>query len=102
MSDLSPLQHFLGIVVSRDNKGLHLSQKQYALEILDRANMSNANPCTTPVDTKAKSSAHAGTSLANPSEYKILVGALQYLTLTRPDISYAVQQICLFMHDPKD
>jgi hypothetical protein len=39
---------------------------------------------------------------ANPSPYRSIVGALKYLTLTRPDISYAVPQVCLFMHSPRD
>lgn len=102
MKDLGPLQHFLRISVTRSKSGLFLSQEQYALDLLDRANMSNCNPCATPVDTKAKLSATAGNSLANPTEYRSLAGALQYLTLTRPDLSYAVQQLCLFMHDPRD
>jgi len=44
-------------------------------------------------------SAIDGVSVANPSEYRNFAGALQYLTLTRPNIAYAVQQVCLFMHD---
>jgi len=36
------------------------------------------------------------------SDYRSLAGALQYLTFTRPDIAYAVQQVCLHMHDPRD
>jgi hypothetical protein len=53
------------------------------------------------VDTKAKLSGTSGNPYHDPSEYRSLVGALQYLTFTRPDISYVVQQVCLFMHDPK-
>jgi hypothetical protein len=63
--------------------------------------MLNCNPCTTPIDTKPKLSPAAGPSVANATELRSLAGALQYLTITRPDISYAVQQICLFMHAPK-
>jgi len=40
--------------------------------------------------------------VANPSEYRSLTSALQYLTLTRPDLGYSVQQVCLFMHDPHE
>ncbi|XP_071726755.1 uncharacterized mitochondrial protein AtMg00810-like [Rutidosis leptorrhynchoides] len=43
-----------------------------------------------------------GPSYSDPTEFRSLAGALQYLTFTRPDISYAVQQICLHMHDPKE
>lgn len=60
MSDLGPLQYFLGIAVQQTTSGLFLSQSQYAKEILERANMSNCNPCHTPIDTKSKLSATDG------------------------------------------
>jgi hypothetical protein len=79
-----------------------LSQKKYAEEIIERAGMASCKPCPTPVDTKPKMSAKSSTPFEDPSLYRSLAGALQYLTFTRPDISYAVQQICLFMHNPMD
>lgn len=45
---------------------------------------------------------HEGNILDDPTQYRQLVGALQYLTFTRPDITYAVQQVCQFMHCPRD
>jgi hypothetical protein len=102
MSDLGDIHHFLGINVHRSHDGLFLSQQQYALEILERAKMLNCNPISTPIDTTSKLSATHGSPFSDPSLYRSLAGALQYLTLTRPDISYAVQQVCLFMHDPRD
>ncbi|GKB41587.1 ribonuclease H-like domain-containing protein [Tanacetum coccineum] len=54
MTDLGPLNYFLGISVTRDSSGLFLSQKKYALEILDRAHMANCNPSRTPIDTESK------------------------------------------------
>jgi hypothetical protein len=102
MSDLGALHHFLGVNVHRTSHGLFLSQQQYALDILERANMSNCNTISTPVDTKCKLSATDGPPVADPSNYRSLAGALQYLTLTRPDLSHAVQQVCLFMHDPRE
>src|SRR5438128_6186590 len=56
----------------------------------------------TPVDTKAKLPASTSDKLTDPGQYRSLGGSLQYVTLTRPDIAYAVQQICLHMHDPRD
>ncbi|XP_026431397.1 uncharacterized protein LOC113328531 [Papaver somniferum] len=56
----------------------------------------------TPVDTNSKLIATYGPALTDPTLYRSLAGALQYLTFTRPDISYAVQQVCLFMHDPRE
>jgi hypothetical protein len=102
MKDLGPLSYFLGIAVIRHSDGLFLSQKKYAEEIIERAGMSSCKPCPTPVDTKPKLSAKSSTPYDDPSLYRSLAGALQYLTFTRPDISYAVQQICLFMHNPMD
>lgn len=64
--------------------------------------MTNCKPSSTPVDTKSKLVADDGPRVADPTLYRILAGALQYLTFTRPDISYTVQQICLFMHDPRE
>jgi hypothetical protein len=102
MTDLGPLSHFLGIHVTPTSSGIFLSQEQYIHDLLDRANMIHCNPCTTPVDTKPKVSSALGKPVGNATEFRSLAGALQYLTITRPDISYAVQQICLFMHDPKE
>ena len=62
--------------------------------------MTDCKPCSTPVDTQAKVSADLGDPVADPTAYRSLAGALQYLTFTRPDLTYAVQQVCLHMHDP--
>jgi hypothetical protein len=64
--------------------------------------MSDCKPCSTPVDTQAKLSKATGDPVEDPTGYRSLAGALQYLTFTRPDISYAVQQVCLHMHDPRE
>ncbi|CAJ2642890.1 unnamed protein product [Trifolium pratense] len=101
MKDLGLLSYFLGISVTKHTSGLFLSQKKYAEEIIERAGMSSCKSSPTPVDTKAKLSGSYGNPYHDPTEYRSLAGALQYLTFTRPDISYAVQQVCLFMHDPK-
>ncbi|GJR35870.1 ribonuclease H-like domain-containing protein [Tanacetum coccineum] len=101
MTDLGPLNYFLGVSVTRNTSGMFLSQQKYATEVLERAGMLTCNPCRTPVDTDSKVAA-AGDPISDPTLYRRLAGALQYLTFTRPDISYAVQQVCLFMHDPRE
>ncbi|GKF10221.1 ribonuclease H-like domain-containing protein [Tanacetum coccineum] len=73
---------------------MFLSQQKYASELLERAGMLTCNPCRTPVDTDSKLSAD-GDPVSDPTLYRSLAGALKYLTFTRPDISYAVQQIGL-------
>ncbi|WVZ59360.1 hypothetical protein U9M48_009511 [Paspalum notatum var. saurae] len=64
--------------------------------------MTDCNPCSTPADTQAKLSEYVGTPIADPTAYQSLASVLQYLTFTRPDITYAVQQVCLHMHDPRE
>jgi hypothetical protein len=101
MKDLGPLSYFLGIAVTRSSDGLFLSQQRYAHDILHRANMGDCNPVLTPVDTNGKLGTDSGPPVDDPTLYRSLAGALQYLTFTRPDLSYAVQQVCMHMHDPR-
>ncbi|GKB40903.1 ribonuclease H-like domain-containing protein [Tanacetum coccineum] len=63
--------------------------------------MVNCNPSRTPVDTESKLRSD-GDPVSDPTLYRSLAGSLQYLTFTRLDISYAVQQVCLYMHDPRE
>jgi histone deacetylase 1/2 len=102
MKDMGPLHYFLGIQVRRTTEGFFLHQQQYAEDILDRAGMLNCKPASTPVDTKSKVSTKDGVPLHDKTFYRSVAGALQYLTITRPKIAYAVQQACLHMHDPHD
>ncbi|XP_071740905.1 uncharacterized mitochondrial protein AtMg00810-like [Rutidosis leptorrhynchoides] len=101
MTDLGPPNYFLGISVTRTSSRMFLSQKKYATEILERADMTGCHPSRTPVETSSKLST-SSPPVTNPTLYRSLAGALQYLTFTRPDIAYAVHQICLFMHDPRE
>ncbi|GKC76223.1 ribonuclease H-like domain-containing protein [Tanacetum coccineum] len=63
--------------------------------------MINCNPSRSRVDMESKLR-DDGDPVSDPTLYQNLAGSLQYLTFTRPDISYAVQQICLYMHDPRE
>ncbi|GJR98762.1 ribonuclease H-like domain-containing protein [Tanacetum coccineum] len=101
MTNLGSLNYFLGISAQRLTSGLFLSQLKFIKEILERAHMQNYNPCRTPVDTESKLGSD-GEPVSDPTLYHSLAGALQYLTFMRPDLSYVVQQVCLYMHDPRD
>ena len=90
VKDLGVLHHFLGVTAEPRPSGLLLHQRQYTLDILERAKMIACKPCSTPVDTQAKLSEDTGDPVEDPTGYRSLAGALQYLTFTRPDISYAV------------
>ena len=103
MKDLVLLHYFLGIAVTRSTDGLFLSQSKYVVDIIEQAGMSSCKPSShTPVDTAQKLGLSSSSPVSNPTLYRSLAGVLQYLTFTRPDISYAVQQICLHMHDPRE
>jgi hypothetical protein len=96
------LHYFLGIQVRQTKEGFFLHQQQYAEDIPDHAGMLSCKPTSTPVDTKAKAFATTGLPLKDQTFYRSIVGALQYLTLTRPELAYVVQQACLHMHDPRE
>ncbi|GKB34704.1 ribonuclease H-like domain-containing protein [Tanacetum coccineum] len=61
----------------------------------------NCHPYRTPVDTESKLGAE-GTLVSDPTLYRSLAGALQWLTFTRLDLSFVIQLVCLFMHDPRE
>jgi hypothetical protein len=102
MMGMGSLHYFLGIAVTHDSSSMHLSQAKYATEILDNAGMTACKSTMTLIDTSPKLFASAVPPIADPTEYRSLAGALQYLTFTRRDIAYAVQQVCLHMHDPRE
>nr|GEZ67585.1 ribonuclease H-like domain-containing protein [Tanacetum cinerariifolium] len=101
MTDLSSLNYFLGIFVTRDTSGMFLSQLKYVVKILERAHMVNCNPIQTSVDTESKLG-DDGDPVSDSTLYQNLAGSLQYLTFTRAEISYGVQQVCLYMHEPRE
>ncbi|GKA12428.1 ribonuclease H-like domain-containing protein [Tanacetum coccineum] len=91
MADLGPLNYFLGISAQRISSSLFLSQTKYAREVIERPGMMNCNPYKTPVDTDSKIRPD-GDLVSDPALYRSLASLLQYLTFTRPDLSYTVQQ----------
>ena len=97
IKDLGPLHYFLGIEVTSLHSGIHLSQTRYTVDLLNRSSMTDCKPCSTPVSAKTQLSTLEGEPLSDLTEYRRLVGSLQYLTLTRPDIAFAVHHVAQFM-----
>ncbi|XP_041009520.1 uncharacterized mitochondrial protein AtMg00810-like [Juglans microcarpa x Juglans regia] len=99
MKDLGDLHYFLGVEVHANEKGLFLSQTKYALDLLQRASMIDTKPISTPFVIGQHLSAE-GTLFSDPTLFHSLAGALQYLTITRSDLSFSVNSICQYMHAP--
>lgn len=101
IKDLGKLSYFLGLEVTYTKNGLFLSQGKYAQDILQRFDMVDCNPITTPL-APGDSFTRDGPSFADITKYRSLLGALQYLTITRPDLSFAVNHLSQFLQAPID
>lgn len=99
---MGSLTYFLGVEVRPHPKGLILSQQRYIQDLLHRTNMAAAKPTSTPLPPGSQPTLDMGAPLSDPSEYRATVGSLQYLSLTRPDICFAVNKLSQFMHKPTD
>ena len=97
MKDLGPANYFLGIELIPTPDGYYLSQSKYILSILQKAHMDKAKPASNPCSL---SQILDSTTFHDPTLYRSIVGALQYLTITRLDISFFVNKECQVMHSP--
>ncbi|KAK2974028.1 hypothetical protein RJ640_011393, partial [Escallonia rubra] len=88
--DLGQLKYFLGIEVTRSKKGIFLSQRKYVLDLLVETGKAGAKPCNTPMNPSVHLTKDDDDRLDDPEKYRRLVGKLNYLIVTRPDIAYAV------------
>ncbi|RDX62553.1 hypothetical protein CR513_59101, partial [Mucuna pruriens] len=98
--DLGHLKYFLGIKVAQSKEGIVISQRKYVLNILQETNMSNCMPIDNPMDPNMKLMVKYGEPYSDRERYRRLVGKLIYLTITRPDISFAVGVVSQFMQAP--
>ncbi|KAD2392953.1 hypothetical protein E3N88_39930 [Mikania micrantha] len=96
IKDLGQLHYFLGIEVVRRGSDLVLSQRKYMLDILQRAGLSDCKPVSSPMSTSHVLLPDDSPLLDDPSKYRQTVGALQYVTLSRPDIAFAVNKLQAF------
>lgn len=98
LKDLGTLSYFLGIEATRDNQDLLLTQKKYVDGLLSKASMSNCEPVATPMVSSSHLSAFGGEKFTHAQLYRSIVGALQYVCITRTDLSFCVNKVCQFMH----
>ncbi|CAM8996453.1 unnamed protein product [Rhodiola kirilowii] len=97
--DLGRLRYFLGVEVSRSKKGIFLSQRKYVLDLLSETGKIGAKPCSTPMIPNLQLT-KSGELFDDPERYRRLVGKLNYLRMTRPDIAYPVSVVSQYMSSP--
>lgn len=101
LKDLGQLDYFLGIEVTHmPNGSLILSQTKYISDLLAKVNMATANGMPTPMVSSSKLSKFGSATVSDPTQYRSIIGALQYATLTRPELSYFVNKVCQFLSNP--
>ncbi|XP_020703349.1 uncharacterized protein LOC110114717 [Dendrobium catenatum] len=100
MKNLGNISYFLGMQVSHTPTGIHLAQSKYAAEILNRAGMSECKPIASPAPSKLQPYSQSELSAVQSENFRHIVGSLQYLTITRPDIAFTVNKLCQHMHMP--
>ena len=100
LKTLSSVNYFLGIEAYRNDKGLVLTQSKYLHYLLIKTKMYSAKPCSTPMWYSKKLFANDSKLFEHPTVYRSTVGALQYLTLTRPDIVFSVNKLSQFLQSP--
>jgi hypothetical protein len=101
MKDLGHLTYFLGLEVHSRDHGLFLNQHKYIQDLIELAGLKDATAVDTPMEVNVKYQKDEGEPLPDPFLYRQLVGSLIYLTITRPDISYAVHIVSKFMQAPR-
>jgi hypothetical protein len=102
MKDIRALHHFMGVSVQHHTDKHFLTQRQFAHDIPERPGMVDCKPVLTSVDTQAKVSVESEPLVVHLTHFSSLAGALKYLTFTSSDIAYAIQQVCLHMHDLRE
>lgn len=101
LKELGHLKYFLGLEIARSTKGIYLFQRQYALQLLEDTGLLAGKPTRIPMDPNVKLSVNDGDPLEDAAIYRRLIGRLLYLTISRPDIAYAVHKLSQFVTQPR-
>eukprot|EP00253_Pinus_taeda_P023767 PITA_23767 len=100
INDIGYVHYYLGIEVTQHPKYIFLSQKKYIRDLLNKFGMAECNPLTTPMEQNLKLTSIEGKEFEDATRYRKLVGSLNYLTTTRPDISFVVGILSRLMQKP--
>ena len=102
LRDHGPPKFFLGLEIARSSEGISLNQRKYVLDLLESSGYSGCKPSSIPMEPNQKISQDDGVLLPNGKPYRQLLGKLQYLTITLPDISFAVSKLAQYSSAPTD
>ena len=100
--DLGPIRRYLSVQFERSPTRLHMHQREYALSILHQFGMDECSPSLTPLPEGIILSKDSATPPVDATLYRMLVGKLLFLTKTRPDLTYAVSVVSMFMQNPQE
>ena len=98
---IGDLRYFLGLEVAQSKKGIFLSQRHYTLSLLEDTGFADCKPATLPMESNLKLTASDGDPLTDDSRYRRIIGRLLYLTISRPDISFAINKLSQYMSKPR-
>ncbi|GJW71253.1 putative ribonuclease H-like domain-containing protein [Tanacetum coccineum] len=101
MSMMGELKFFLGIQIHQSPRGIFINQAKYAQEILKKHGMTSCDSIGTPMATKHLDADLSGTPV-DQTKYHSMVGALMYLTASRPDIVHATCYCARYQAKPTE
>ena len=100
VKDLGNLAYFLGVEALWCTNGIYLTQRKYIADLLKRSKVENAKPYSSPMASNCRYTSTDGTPFENINFYRSIVGSMQYLAFTRPDLAFVVHKVSKFMHNP--
>ncbi|XP_070050115.1 uncharacterized protein [Nicotiana tomentosiformis] len=97
IKDLGLLNYFLGIEVLYDESGVILHQRKFIADLLHEFNCDSISAVVSPVELGVKLKSDDEELLPRPDTYRSLVGKLNFLTHTKPDLCFTVQHFSQFL-----